>query len=440
MQFLKRHYEKLALGLFLVGLLVGSWLLVKDLQEVGEGGEPPPELGNAPLHEALSVDVFDFEEVFQNPKLEWVAAGDPEEGDLFEPRKYIRCADPECLYLIPITLATCPYCRADQGPKTRGIETPKEGEDDDRDLLPNEFEAKHDFLDPNNPTDAGQDEDKDWFTNLEEQRAGTSLTEPKEHPPLATRLRFLWARRRSLNMTLKRVGKNRVDDPKKWDVFLNVLDRGKMRTRIKRIGDTVGESKLKIIAIRVKEQTVKDPRMGNVERKIDRSEIDLQREGDEEKTTLVVNRPGVEKAILVRLVLITDWRAAEPTRTWRQYEVRHDKPLVLEDSLKQKETYRIVGGTANSITVRKADAEGNPEKDAPEVFVRRLDRRRDRPRRSRRAAGRTQGRNVEEGRAGAPRGRVAPGEQGEAMAGEDGEGDATKEQTGRPTVRRGRGR
>ncbi len=46
-------------------------------------------------------------------------------------------------------------------------------EDNDRDGLPNSYEAKYAFLDPNNPADAAEDEDSDGLTNLEEFLNGT---------------------------------------------------------------------------------------------------------------------------------------------------------------------------------------------------------------------------------------------------------------------------
>lgn len=414
MEFLKRHYEKLVLGLFLVGLLVGSWLLVKDLQKVGEGAGAPPELGDAPLHEALTADVFDFEKVLLSEKLDWVSAGDVEEGDLFEPRKYIRCADPECLYLIPISCETCPYCSAAQGPRRRGPKVLKEGEDNDGDSLPNEFEAKYDFLDPDNPRDAGADQDKDWFTNLEEHEAETSLTDQKEHPPLARRLRFIGSMRRSLDITFKNLIKNRAEDPQKWDIMLNVLEGKRLRTRIKRIGDSVGD--YKIVAARFKEEKIKDPKMNNAERTVDRSEVDLQREGDEDVITLVVGQKSYEKGVIVGLLLITDSQG-DPKK-WPKAAFRADKPLVLKDAARQQETYAIVRVTSAGIVVKKANAEGEPEEGAEDIAVRRFNARLDLPRR---AAARRAGTQMQEntGPAGAPRegpeGNMVEGEQGEAM-------------------------
>ncbi len=53
------------------------------------------------------------------------------------------------------------------------ITTEFRSDDTDRDRLPNAYEAKFAFLDPNDPSDAAQDEDEDGLTNLQEFEEGT---------------------------------------------------------------------------------------------------------------------------------------------------------------------------------------------------------------------------------------------------------------------------
>ena len=93
----------------------------------------------------------------------------------------IKCGRP-----IPTDDEKCRHCGEPQ-PSADGRIA---GGDADGDGLPDDYEAKYPaFLNPLDPTDAGQDGDGDGFTNLEEYQAGTDPNDAKSHPSRTAFLR-----------------------------------------------------------------------------------------------------------------------------------------------------------------------------------------------------------------------------------------------------------
>jgi len=91
------------------------------------------------------------------------------------PESRFSCA--ECGHPVPSDAERCPFCDT--------LVTPPEPEtiDHDGDGMPTRWEVAH-GLDPNDATDAGQDWDKDGFTNLEEYQFDTNPQDASSHPPL----------------------------------------------------------------------------------------------------------------------------------------------------------------------------------------------------------------------------------------------------------------
>jgi len=78
----------------------------------------------------------------------------------------------------------CPFCGAKQEEEVKVVL------DQDNDGLPDEWEKKF-GLNPNNAADAGEDSDKDGFTNLEEFQAKTDPTDSHDHPDYLDSLKIV---------------------------------------------------------------------------------------------------------------------------------------------------------------------------------------------------------------------------------------------------------
>lgn len=245
MDFLRKHWEKLVLGLVLLVLLIGMGLLLRSVtatrktvadlaakaRTVATGGgpvtvEPPVE---APLESVLSDPKVQFETL--------PAAGAPPlRGSLYEPPDYIFCYNEACNNIIPITSDRCPFCRTEQPPRRGGGDT-----DRDRDGIPNHIEQKYAFLSPDNPRDALQDYDRDGFLNVEEFARGTDMQDPASRPALGYLLRVDRLVERPLPVQLKKIARNNSDDPEAWSLTVQVYDAAKrtQRTRLVRVGAVV---------------------------------------------------------------------------------------------------------------------------------------------------------------------------------------------------------
>jgi hypothetical protein len=122
----------------------------------------------------------------------------------------------------------------------RNVITP---DDSDGDGISNTDEEKY-RLDKLNPHDALYDADSDGFSNIYEIENKTDPTIARQHPPYWTLLRIVAVRREELPIRLKSINTNRSNDPKRWDIQLNVdLKRNdgstRTRTELARLNGTV---------------------------------------------------------------------------------------------------------------------------------------------------------------------------------------------------------
>ena len=151
-----------------------------------------------------------------------------------------------CGMMVPKTLFSdkaCPNCgrilkTPPERPKMRrNVITP---DDSDGDGMSNQDEEKYRF-DKFNPYDALYDADGDGFSNVYEIENKTDPTSIRQHPPLWFLLRFVAVRRVELPITFQSINTNRSDDPRKWDLQLNMLQIGKAKpkTELVRLNDTV---------------------------------------------------------------------------------------------------------------------------------------------------------------------------------------------------------
>lgn len=356
MEILRRHYEKMILGVFLLIVLGTSWLMLADLRTVGreiEGYRANTKaLKSATAGDAvMPLDAKQFKAemcVFDTERLEWKAdaSADTETGDLMNPRQYMRCANPECPYYILYDQDVCPYCHAKQGKKTK---KGTGGEDLDRDGIPDSFEKKYDALDPNVATDADRDSDGDWFTNRQEYEADTSPDDPTSHPTYAQKLRFLGTIRKPLDILFTRLIRNDKDDPNTWDAFFKVKAKGKWKSRIRRIGEKAGP--YKILNIHYKTEQV--PGKGrNPATTKDVSDVVLQ-QGNEEPITLVCKETTYEKGIIIRFGLLSD--PYSPARC-RNFTAKKGVPFTIDGPGGQKETWVVTDVAPRSVVVKRPDS------------------------------------------------------------------------------------
>ena len=196
MDFLRRHVEKLILGLALLALLASIALVLRSLTntrtEVNKTVEESRQAANGGRPIEL-LDPDSFGEVYKelsDPKVRFdtlpTEATAARRGSLYEPADFILCYSEACSKLIPYDADKCPFCATAQPDKSgKGVA------DRDADGIPNSIEQKYAFLNPDNPQDARLDQDQDGFLNVEEFRAGTDMQDPKSTPPLGTALRLV---------------------------------------------------------------------------------------------------------------------------------------------------------------------------------------------------------------------------------------------------------
>lgn len=177
--WLHQNYDKLILFVVLAGLFGSALFLVLEIarvsQDLLQGRLDKPLV--APK-EVKPADLTDFDAAAK-------ALTDP-----FKSRPYggammvsaLRVSCPECGKPIEFSATKCPFCGA--GP----LKPPTD--DADSDGLPNAFETSH-GLNPYNPDDAAQDNDRDGFSNLEEYQSSTDLADPADYPSPAAKLRFV---------------------------------------------------------------------------------------------------------------------------------------------------------------------------------------------------------------------------------------------------------
>ena len=372
MEFFKRHYEKFILGLFLTGALIWCWIILSAMTEtnqhmaeirhgiISSPGEMKPV---KPLDRAS----FRGVELLNDPAAEWQMKGDMTVGTLVDPYRYVRCINVLCPHLLPFEAKTCPFCGTDQGEGPRDSRDPNSSNaevDSDNDGIPDKIEKQYKFLDIHDASDAAKDEDADGFTNLEEVTAHTKLDDPSNHPPFATKLRFLRTVQTFLPITFDKLTRQ-GEDQKKWTFQFSIVEGSKRITRFCRLGDKIGDYQLMSVSPKI--VTVKDAKV-NMTFDKDISEV-VVKKGDDDPITMVREQPVPEKGMKAELIFLTDLYTE---RNCPRYEVKIGEDLALGWRKAAKEVYTLKSATAgDAVIVRKDDPK------ATEFKISRLDRRRD---------------------------------------------------------------
>jgi len=357
LEFLRAHYEKLILGVCLLGLLISCYCLLRGLKLAGADVKAVQEKADTAVERGLKLEPlkareFNAEGALHSPKIKLEAAAVDGISGLVNPYKYIRCSTPDCDYLLLYEFETCPYCEKDLPKPSGEIEKDKEDtgkHDFDEDGMPNFYESQYPFLDPN-VADGNDDYDGDLFTNVEEFRAKTDPADPRSFPPLATNLRFIKIYRKQIPILLKKLTRQDPEDKKTWVITCLVQDRGRTRPRTIRVGDKVAGFEIADVRYKVIEDTKR-------RRVIDASELDVKK-GENEAYTLIMNRPGWEKDWIAHLMYLTT-RLQQYWKRCPQLHRKLDDVLELPHRSKKKEAYKITRIDAKTLVVTEVKPAGD---------------------------------------------------------------------------------
>jgi hypothetical protein len=353
LQFFKKNFEKIALALFVVAVVIIGILLYRgvDRLETEIAGQAAVSL--KPTGKDLRIlDARDFDAVkrLEQPRVKWDDPDTDVPGTLVKPTGFIWCANAECWHWIPATAAKCPFCGAPQG--DGDTNTTSEEEDGDGDSIPDEYEKQYVFLDPSNPLDAAEDADNDSFSNYAEFHAGTSPDDPSSHPLLVTRLFLVSVQRDPFNARLQKVTAIQDRPKEEWDIQIDVFTDGNKRTKFTGLGKSITVNGMEYEIAEV--EKIVEERFNpttNSKFNIDRSTILLKRkQGDPIK--LVRGQPAYDKEDTVRFVLVLD---PENRQRWRPYSITSDQTLVLTDSQENSEQYSIQVQNPALVVLRPKD-------------------------------------------------------------------------------------
>ncbi len=376
MEFLRRHFEKLILGLMLVGIIASSYYLMHCIQGAKEEVQKVQVEANNAIQPGKGLPVltdkgFDALTVLTDPALAILLVGTEAMNGLLAPSNYIRCLNPECMHLLSFKTKICPYCKTEQPLEQEEDDIISLEDDADSDGIPNVVENKYEFLNSQNESDAIRDQDRDTFTNVEEYRAKTALDDPKSFPPLAKNLRYLKIAHRPIPVLLKKISRNSSDDPKRWDATCSVLTKGKWKTTILRLGNTVAD--YEIIEMQEKTEERVNPRTKRKEQ-VDASEVRLKKKDAEESYVLSSGKTTYEKDLIVQFFYLSN--RYSPKRC-RRFYAKLGQKIQLTHRSGTKENYTVTvlskEKKIESVAVSSADTKADPV----EFKIKKISRRRD---------------------------------------------------------------
>jgi len=312
LSFLRNHYEKIILAVFLLVFIASLvWLITtfSKSMEITRDDLKLDDLKNA-YEPVKTKDYQDLQKL--DKQIGWEKAAARMEGaknftDLLIPFKISPCKG--CKYLIPRSAYTedqkCPLCGVVLIPPK---DDPPDGDpeaDNDDDGIPDIVEVKLQ-LNPRNADDAYWDKDDDGFSNIyeyeyENKKANTDITDPKIHPPLAFRIHLTNIRRTSLPIRLKKVIP-RGEDKEKWEIQVDVLLPRGWRTRFPRLGDVIklNNDAYKIIDVAHKMEERFNRQINDME-EVNASEIVIQKEGDKPISVPIGKKQIFENKVRISL-------------------------------------------------------------------------------------------------------------------------------------------
>lgn len=290
MDFLKKHYEKLILAIFLivfVFLLIYLIDLSKSTHTITRQDLQIPTREPNYRKNNFSHKKYQTNYIFSK-NCTWeksTARSDKDKiyTDLLIPFECARCpfgnkVIPRYYFFGPLDHPRkCPLCgKALPRPVVISDDNKKDptGLDRDNDGIPTTDEIRL-GLDPDNPDDALYDNDNDGFPNIYEYQKKKKIKSSRSHPPLPERLHLVEFRETLLPFQLKLVNTNGEKDPKDWDIQINETIKGKIKTRFKYLGSRMTLDKISYEIAKIDAKYQKERRGGTIVTK-DKSKIFLK--------------------------------------------------------------------------------------------------------------------------------------------------------------------
>lgn len=331
MSFWRLHYDKLIvagvtaiLGWSLVYLAtdVGRQKVEREAFERKVASKRPAHPRVEPLDETEYQRVQQrLAEPFQLPM--WTRS-------LWVPERRVWCV--ACRLPIPYEAKQCPFCPQVQP------EEPEERPDRDLDGdgMLDVWELEH-GLNPSNPRDAAEDPDQDGFNNLEEFRASTDPRDPQSSPPIEVKLQVeKMVPDPFLLVFMSYMGS---EDGRRFALNL----RSGQRTWFARMGETV--EGFTLVDFRTNIVTVQE---GGVARKVDRSEVTLERNGKRVSLVMGERYPYTEYTVHLlfamegtRMVKKMGEELELRGRRYRIIEIDSQKEGVVLERLHDGEKFRV---------------------------------------------------------------------------------------------------
>jgi len=189
LKILKKHYEKIILGLCLVIMLGTMFVLFTNVKKIKDK-LAKENIYRDPRKTVVVIDTktLNVDEALQKYELNYMHPLQGKEivtGSMLAPNCYITCIGKNCNLLLPISADKCPVCGAEQ-PVDPG--PPADPNDQDSDGIPDILEIQKSFLNPTVADDALADQDSDGFSNGDEYRFETDMEDKTSFPPLGVNL------------------------------------------------------------------------------------------------------------------------------------------------------------------------------------------------------------------------------------------------------------
>lgn len=311
MNFIKKHYEKIILAIFLLIFILSLVWTIIILNKSLDVTTDDLKLGKIPAdYKVAKMNEYEISANFKEDKL-WAPTNvvDTEDKaksytDLLVPYPARRCD--KCLKIIPLSAffeEKCPLCQ-------KKLEKPTEIKintelDKDKDGIPNVDEQEL-GLNPGNPEDVYLDMDEDGFNNLCEFKEKTDLKDPASFPGPTIKLFVKSISRKNLPFKLERVVQRGGEENKnKWEIQAKIgKTENNMKLKFFRLGDVIdlnGDKYAIVDIISKTENKIDSKRVASTE---DASEVVIKMEADEPITVSpgTIAKESKDKIIFVDFV------------------------------------------------------------------------------------------------------------------------------------------